>query len=176
MKTVERRQTQGVHAAHQGGVDETGFDHAPRRAEDLCTGGAGAGHRHRGPLELQPLTQIIRNREGVVGGAVLEGRGQRAGDEIAFAVGEFGLQDARGAGADEDTDALAAPARHRAPGGVQETILPQRQFRESIVPAVEASQFARQAHVVNPGDLADMRIDLDGLEITALQTAPLRQQ
>src|SRR3984885_15775634 len=104
-------------------------------------------------------------------GTVFESRRQRAADRIACAVSQFGLHDARGAGADEHTDAARTQARGRGLHGIEEAILPQRKLSQAIVAAVEYAQLRGQALCIDARHLADMRIDLDGFKVAAPQAA-----
>ena len=107
---------------------------------------------------------------------IFETRRQSAADRIALTVGEFGLQNTRGAGADEHADAPPAPARGRRLHGFEEAVLLQGKFGQTVVAAIEFLQIRRQTPCVDARDLADVGIDVDGLEIAALEAAALLEQ
>ena len=77
---------------------------------------AGRRNRHRHALEAEIVAGEFGQRKGIVRRAVVEIVGQRAALRIAAAVGQFGLQDAGRAGAEEDADprlAVAGNGRRR---------------------------------------------------------------
>ena len=125
---------------------------------------------------MQTPAQVVRDRERIVGSAVFEAGRQRTGDEVAVAVREFGLQNAGGAGSDEHADASGAPTQDGLPQGVLDVVLAQREFRQTIVAAVEARERRGQPYRVDTADLADMGIDGHGLERTDFQAAASCQQ
>ena len=71
VKPVQGGQAQGVHAAHDRGVDHIRFDHAARGSEHLGAGGAGTGHGHGGAFQVQPPAQKIGPDEFAERGVVL---------------------------------------------------------------------------------------------------------
>ncbi len=111
-----------------------------------------------------------------MGGAVFERRRQRAADGVARAVSQFGLHDARGAGADEHADPAPAPAGGRGIHGVEEAILPQGKLSQTIIAAVEYSQLRGQSLCIDARDLADMGVDPDGFKVAVPQAAALLDQ
>src|SRR5207237_1297740 len=105
-----------------------------------------------------------RERERIVGAAVLKAVGQRAAHRIAVAVGELRLQNPRGARSDEYPDAPASPAAHALRDRLGESVLSEAQQGETVVAASKLPQAVRQSHGVHAGYLADVRIEIEGLE------------
>ncbi len=140
MKSVQSGETQGVGSAHQRRIDESCLDHAPRRAEHLGAGCAGRGHGHGRTFQPAALPDVICHRKGIVGGRVFETWRQSPAMRIARAIGEFGLQNARGARADEYPHAPAAPAGRRGLHRFEEAILLQGKLGQTVVAAIELLQ------------------------------------
>ena len=101
--------------------------------------GARGGDHPRRALEPERGLDETRERRGVVRLAKVQPGGQCAVG-VALAVGDLGLQNARGAGAHQHADASGAVACHRAPHVFIETVAAQRQCREPVVAAVVARQ------------------------------------
>ena len=95
---------------------------------------------------------------------------------IAAAIGQLGLQDARGAGAHEDADAAGAVARDRGAHALFEAVGPQREQGQAVVAAVEGGQRRGQRVVVHASDLAHPGRQVHGLEGTRLQAAAVLAQ
>ena len=92
---------------------------------------------------------------------------------VTRAIGQFRLHDARRAGADEYADAAPAPSRGRGyRTASKKAILPQGKLGQPIVAAIEYLQLCRQALRIDARDLADVGVDLDGLEVARF--SPLR--
>ena len=126
MKAVERRETERVDPADQRRIDHARLDGALRGGEHLGAGGAGRGDDHGGAGEAQGAARKSAERESVVRTAVAKLRRQRAAGAIAVAVGELGLEDSGGAGAEKDPDALAAVTRGAAAHGLGEAVFGER--------------------------------------------------
>src|SRR5579864_8564879 len=109
-------------------------------------------------------------------GAVFERLRQLAADGVAFTVRQFRLHDAGGARADKHADSAPAPTSARGIDGFEETILLQGKFRQSVIAAVEYAKLRRQTLCIDTRNLADVRVDPDGLKIAVGQTAALRHQ
>src|SRR5258708_12974973 len=101
MESIEGVQAQRVGSADQGRIDEPRFDHASRGAEHFGARRARRGNGHGRTLESAPPANIVRDREGVVGGAVYEISRQRAADRIAGTISQFCLHDARATAANK---------------------------------------------------------------------------
>src|SRR5258708_35975190 len=176
MESIEAGQAQRVGSADQGRIDEPRFDHASRGAEHLGARRARRGNGHGRALESAPPANIVRDREGVVGGAVYEISRQRAADRIAGTISQFCLHDARGTGADKYTDPAPAPARRRGIHSIQEAVLTQGKLGQAVVAAVEQPQFSGQALYVDSRHRADMRVETEGFKVAVRQYAgPLIQ-
>ena len=76
-----------------------------------------------GPARRRARARKGAERESVVRTAVAKLRRQRAACAVAAAVGELGLEDPGGAGAEKDPDALAAVTRGALAHGLGEAIL-----------------------------------------------------
>ena len=111
VEAVERRETERIDAADHGRIDQTGFEHAPRRAEHLRARRTRRRHRHRRSAQPEVRAHEAGERIGIVRGRVVEVGGQRAGLRIAPLVGELGFENARRARAHEHADALRAVTR-----------------------------------------------------------------
>ena len=111
VEAVQRGQAQRVDAADDGRIDQAGLQHAPRRGEHLGAGRAGRRDRHGRPFQPEMVAHEVGHRIRVVRGGVIEVSRQGAADRIAAPVGQLGLQDARGAGAQENADAPAPDPR-----------------------------------------------------------------
>jgi len=103
--------------------------------------------------------------------AVDEIVGQRAACRVAAAVGQFGLQDAGRAGAEEDADAGLAVAGHGGADAVGETVGLQRELGQPVVAAVVGGKRGRQFLVVDADDFADPGVEPDAFERAGHQAA-----
>lgn len=86
-------------------------------------------------------------------------------------VGELGLQDARGAGAEEDRDAVRAVLGARLGHGLAKTVLGEADLREAVVAAIEFGQRARDRLVLQARDAPDVGAQLPAVEIVGFQSA-----
>ena len=110
------------------------------------------------------VAREIGNGEGVVRGAINEICGKRAAHRIQPAVGEFGLKNPRGAGADEHANApraifLSSDSHH-----LGEAILHQTRKRQSIVTAIEIGQLFREAYRVQSCNFACECCQVNGVK------------
>ena len=96
---------------------------------------------------------------------------QGAIDRVAPAVGQLGLQDARGAGAQEDADALRPVFAGGGGHGVGKAVLRQAQERQAVVAAIEGGQFRGKPHGVHAGDFTDEGRQVDRVEGARRQPA-----
>ncbi len=80
------------------------------------------------------------------------------------AVGELGLEDARGAGAEKHPDALAPVARGSALHGLGKAVLAEAEQRQAIVAALELAQRRRERRVIDARNLAHAGVQGDRLE------------
>src|SRR5262249_51724741 len=140
VKTVERGQAQRVHSADHRGVEQTRGDRALRRGEHLGARGAGRGDDHRRALELQCATYERAEREGVVRAAVAKVGGQRAARRIEAPERLLGLEYSRGAGAEEQANAVGAVALRAAGHRLGKAVLRQAEERQAVVAALELSE------------------------------------
>ena len=153
-----------------------GRDHPRRRGEYLGARRARGGNHHGGAFQIEGGAHEIGHRIGVVGGAIVEVVGQGAGCRVAAAIGLFGLQDAGGAGAEQNADPPPAVAGgSRADGGI-EAILAQAQQGEAVVAALVLGKTGRQRRLVDAGHFTDMgrqvgyRLEGAGREPALLRT------
>ena len=135
-ESVQRGHAQAVDAAHHGGIDEPASIMRCRRGKDLGAGRAGGGHHAGRPVQPERGAHVARHRIGVVRLGVVQAGRQRAGDGVAVAVGDLGLQDARGAGAQEHADPGRAVARGGAAHAVGKTVGAQAELGQAVVAAV----------------------------------------
>ncbi len=106
--------------------------------------------------------------------AVVEPVGQRVGH--AFAVGELRVTHTRGARADEHADAPRTEVRARRSDRLEEAVAAEREFRETVVAAVEGRQLARQSHGIESRHLADPAGELRILEVARRETGAFGTQ
>lgn len=99
-----------------------------------------------------------------MGRAIDEIVGQRAALRIAPAIRQFGLQDAGGAGAEENADAGRAVTCYRRPDPVGEAVGFEPEPGQAVVAAIVAPQEIGQFFGVDRGNLADPRIQFHCLE------------
>ena len=109
--------------------------------------------------------------------AVIKFGGQCAGCGVAPAVCKFGLQNARGAGTDENTHAMRGVFFDGVAHGIGELILLQSEKREPVVAAVKVRQMRGQLHVIHARDLAGVRGEIDRIKGAGRESAtPLSQR
>jgi len=111
-----------------------------------------------------------------VGGAVVEIAGQGAAIRVTAAVSQFGLQDAGGAGAEENANtglAVTGDGVAHTPG---ETVGLQSKLRQPVVAAIVAGQHFWQFLRVDRSNLADPGIQPHRLESTGCQAAAIFAQ
>src|SRR6185437_9032176 len=94
-------------------------------------------------------------REGVVRAAITKVRRQRAAHRVEAPEGLLGLEDAGGAGADEDADAGGAVAGGAARHRRREAVLAQGEERQAVVATLERRERRGQRRGVDAGHLAD---------------------
>ena len=125
----------------------SGLDHAPRRAEHLGARRAGRGHGHcRDPPSRSAAARSRRPRRSCALRRSRNSPAARRVARIAPAVGQFGLQDAGGARADEHADPRRAPnGRAASCTASKEAVLPQGQLRQAVVAAIEYAAERGQA-------------------------------
>ena len=103
-------------------------------------------------------------------------RGQRAGVGCAPLVGMLGLEYARGAGADDDTDAGGAVTAARLRHLLRKIVLAQRRLGEAIVTAVKLRERTRDRQLVQAGDFAGVGLEAHLLEGARCQPATAQGQ
>ena len=91
---------------------------------------------------------------------------QRAGGRVAPAVGQFRLQYAGGAGAQENPDSRSAIALAQARDGLLETILTDSQLRQAIIAAFKIQEIVAQGCDLGVQDLADVGFQVNCLKRT----------
>ncbi|CCF97238.1 hypothetical protein RSK60_1940007 [Ralstonia solanacearum K60] len=176
VEAVQRGQAQRVHAAHDRRIDQAGFEHAPRRAEDLGAGRAGRRDRHRRAAQPAIGAHEGGGCVGAVRLRVVEIGGQGAGLRIAVLVGEFGLQDAGGAGAHEDADARGAMTCLRCLDMLGEAVLREADLREPVVAAFEVAQVGAHGLGVDAIHRAGPGVEIGTLEAAWRKAAALPAQ
>lgn len=90
---------------------------------------------------------------------------------IELAIGEFGAADAGRRGAHHTGDALGTVAFEQGCGAVAESVLPQGQFGELVIAALEAREIARQRDVFHAVDATDPGLEVAVRVIVGAQTA-----
>ena len=90
--------------------------------------------------------------------------GQHAAVRIATAIGEFRLQNARGTGADKNTEARRAVMLAQPHHGLLKAILPQPELRQAIVAAFEIREIMAQRRKPGVGHLANIGIEVNRFE------------
>ena len=175
-KTVQRRQAQRIHPAHQRCVDGAQLQLARRSGEHLgagrTRGGDGGGHAGDAEVFTQQLGQRVR----VVRVAVAEGGGQGAGDGIARSVGQLGLQDAGCAGAHEHAHTAGTHTFDGRARARLETVGLQGPQGQPVVAAFVGGQGRGQRVRVHPGDLTHPGGQVHRLEGARLQTTAVLAQ
>jgi hypothetical protein len=141
-EAVQRGQAQRIDTADDGCVDAAQFELAGSGGKDLGARRAGRRNRHRHALQPEIVAGEFGQREGIVRRAVVEIVGQRAALRIAPAVGQFGLQDAGRAGAEEDADPCLAVAGNGRAHPVGEAVGFQAHLRQAVVAAVVMARAA----------------------------------
>jgi hypothetical protein len=111
-----------------------------------------------------------------VSGAVLEAQGQRAAHGIALAVGELGLENARGTGSEEHTHTPRAPPCGCLLHGFEKTVLLHGELGQPVIPALELVQILRQPRSIDARDFANVGFDVHGFEVAAFEAAALLEQ
>src|SRR6202007_228734 len=99
---------------------------------------------------------------------------QGAGCGIASTVGELGLENPRGAGAEPQADARAADACGALRDRGREAVLRQREVRQAVIAALELAELGGQAGVIDSRHLADAACERDRLEGAGLEAAAPR--
>ena len=143
MESIQCCEAERVDATDDRGVDQSGLDHASRRAEGLRTGRACGAHRGRRSAQLEITAHEVGDRVAVVRAPVVERCGQRSGGRVPVTVGDLGLEDPRGAGADENADAVGAVALARSADRVAQPVLLERELRQPVVATVERGEIRR---------------------------------
>src|SRR5882762_9931037 len=150
--------------ADAGRGDQPRLDRAPGRGEHLGAGRARARDHHGRTRQLQGLLRERRERERVVRAAVAKVRRQRTAHRVALAVGELGLEDARGAGAEKHPDALAPVAGGGALHRLGKTVLHEAEVGQAIVATLELVQPRRERGVIHARHLAHPGVEPHRLE------------
>ena len=177
VKAIERGEAQRVHPADERGVDQPRLDGAPRRGEHLGARGARARDHHGRARQPQRLLRERRERERVVRAAVAKLRRQRTAHRVALAVGELGLEDPRGAGAEKHPDALTPVALSGALHRLGKTVLGEAEVGQAIVAALELAQPRRQRGLIDARNLAHPGVEPHRLEgARGEPRAPLAQR
>jgi hypothetical protein len=60
--------------------------------------------------------------------------------------------------------------------GIQKAVLQQRKLRKTVVAAVKTTKRRGEPLCIDAWNLADISVDINGLEIAALQAAPVRHE
>ena len=163
LEAVQGGKTERVDTTHQSGVAQADRDGAGCIAEHFRAGRTGGRHDDRGAGEFECAPHVVGERIGVVRFAVVEARRQPARG-VAPAIGEFGFEDARGAGGEEHADAIGAMAFTRGDYRAPEAVGLEAQLREANVATVEMAQPVGDAHLIHAAHFTDTRIERDGLE------------
>lgn len=122
------------------------------------------------------MVREIRDRKSIVRGAVNKLGGECACHRVAPPVGQFGLQDARSAGAEKHTDAVRAVCCDGGAHRLSKAILHQSQQREPVIAAIKIGQVCGKLHRIDPGHLANERRQIYRIERARRQPgAPLEQ-
>ena len=171
-EAVERGQAQGIDAADERRVDGAAGQLAGGCGEHLGARRTGGGNDQRGAFQPEILACELCQRERIVGRAVDEIVGQRAGIRIAPAIGQLGLQDAGGAGAEKDADTGPAVTGGRRANFVGKTVSFEPEPRQAVVAAVITGEGVGQFFGVDRGNLADPCIQLHRLESAGSEAAP----
>lgn len=95
---------------------------------------------------------------------------------IQPAVGEFGLKNSRGAGADENPHALRAVFVGCSSDGSRKAILHQTRQGKPVVAAIKIGKMRRQFYRIQPGDFAGKSCKIDGIEGAWRKPRTLRPQ
>jgi hypothetical protein len=95
---------------------------------------------------------------------------------IASLVGPLGLQYTRGARSHNHCHALGSIARARRTDRVVESILPQADLREAIVPAVELGEILTHRCALEAFDSTDVRVERHVLEVAPREARALGAQ
>lgn len=122
------------------------------------------------------VAREIGNGEGVVRGGINEICRKRAAHRIQPAVGEFGLKNPRGAGADENPHALRTVLPGCGSHGIRKTILHQPKQGQPVVPAIKFGKIRRQLHGIQPGDFSREGCKIDSIKRARRQSRTLRSQ
>ena len=101
---------------------------------------------------------------------ILELLGQGTVRRRAHAVGELGLEHARGARAQKYAESSSPPARRARVHRADEAVLLEPELCEPIIAAIVGLQLWGQTHRVDAGDLADIRVEHDALEPAGRET------
>ena len=117
-----------------------------------------------GPPEAQRTLREGGEREGVVRALIAELLWQRARLRVAPAVGELGLEDSRGTGAEEHSDAPRPVARGTLGHLRGKSVLREGQPGEAIVAAVELGELPGQGGLIHTRNLADAGVEAHRLE------------
>lgn len=101
---------------------------------------------------------------------------QRPAQRITPAIGQFGLQDAGGAGAEEDADATFSVTGNRFPNALGKAIGFQAELHQPVIAAIVARQIFWQFLRVDRNHFTDPGIESDRFENTGPESAaPLTQ-
>ena len=122
------------------------------------------------------MTREIGNGESVVRGAVNKIRGKCAALGVQPAISQLGLQNAGGAGADENAHPLRAIFFGGGGYGACKAVLHQAQQREPVVTAIKVGQLRGELHVIDTRDLTRKSGQIDRIKRARRQSAALLAQ
>ena len=105
------------------------------------------------------------------GGGVGGSGGEGAGLGMGVTGGNFGLQHARGTGAEETADAIASVFRNRRIDPIGKAVLLQGQLQQAVITAVKGLQIGPDDGVVDRTHLTQIGVDIDGIKMTGCQAA-----
>jgi hypothetical protein len=111
-----------------------------------------------------------------VRGAVNKVYRQSAARRVKPAVSQFGLQNARCAGADKDANALCTVLAASRSDRIGKTVLLQAQQRKPVVTAIKGRQLRWKLHGVHTQDLANKRFQIDRIKRAGKQSSALLAQ
>ena len=107
---------------------------------------------------------------------VIETFRQGTGFRIALPIGKFGVQNARGAGAEKHTNALAAVTLSCSADCFNKIILFQTELRETIIAAIVSGEVGAHRHIFQTIDAPDIGVQIDIQKITMPQPGAARTQ
>src|SRR5690606_7413314 len=151
-------------------------DQSLRACHDFRAGRTGRGNRQARPGELQVEPDELGERAEVVRMVVAQVVRQRAGLGVAALIRQLRRQNAGRARAEQNRNPIGAVTRTCARHGLGETVLFQRDERQTVIAAIVALQGGGQPDGFQSVDAPDVAIERRIFEIVATQAGAILRQ